>query len=316
MSASAILPTLFVERLRKIIPDANIEAVLKSFSEPKPTTFRANTLKISPDDLEIKLRQLGLTVERVSWYKDAFILREARLEKLQETESYKQGELYVQQLSSMVPVLVLDPQPEDAILDLCAAPGSKTTQMAALMQGRGHILANEKSRVRFYKLKANLTMQGAGHVECSLNDAHRVARRFASRAFRKILLDVPCTTEGRFYIRKPSSLGYWKLAKVKQMGYQQKRLLRSALDALAPGGVLIYSTCTFAPEENEEVLDWALHKTERCFQIEPLDLPFPNIQPGLTAWGEKELDPTVQNARRILPTPEMEGFFIAKLRKE
>lgn len=315
------LPVLFLERLRRIIPFQKWDGVANTFTEPPPPTFRINTLKVGPQFIKEKLEHLGFRIEKVHWYPDAFILREGRLRELQETEIYQRGEIYVQGLSSMVPPLVLDPQPGEKVLDLTAAPGSKTTQMACLMKGEGEITANDSNKVRFFKLRANLEMQGASQVKLSMRYGEVFGREFPE-TFDRILLDAPCSAEGRFQVQEPASYRYWKPAKVKEMARRQKNLLLSALRALKSGGVLVYSTCTFAPEENEAVLDWALGKLGDQIYIEevraqhaaPLSLIL-NQMPGLTQWEGKSFHPSLRSAIRILPTREMEGFFISRMRR-
>lgn len=328
------LPTLFLERLRRIIPPQKFDAVANTFADAKPTTFRINTLKnvgarsprpsggeTLPDrqagpPLQETLEHLGFRLERVPWYPNAFILRGGRLRDLQETEAYKKGEIYVQSLSSMLPSLVLDPQPGERILDLTAAPGSKTTQIACLMKGEGTIVANDNNRIRFFKLKANVELQDAANVELSCRPGELFGRDFPE-SFDRVLLDAPCSAEGRFQIGEPGSYKYWKPAKVKEMARKQKNLLLSAIRALKPGGVLVYSTCTFAPEENEAVLDWALEKLKDAIEIENIGnrIRIPNPMSGLPQWEGQTFHPSIRNALRILPTSLMEGFFLARLRK-
>ncbi len=308
------LPSVFLEKLKRIIPVQKWDEVANTFTEVKPTTFRINTLKASPDVLRERLEHLGFRLEKVSWYPEAFILRSGRLRELQETEAYRKGEIYVQSLSSMLPPLVLDPQPGDTLLDLTAAPGSKTTQMACMMKGEGKITANDNNKIRFFKLKANLEMQGASNVELSMRHGELFGRDFPE-SFDRILLDAPCSAEGRFNTDEPATYKYWKPAKIKEMARKQKNLIISAVRALRPGGVLVYSTCTFAPEENEGVLDWLKGKFEEGIQVEKITLPFLNQARGISKWEGKNFHPSVQNALRIIPTNLMEGFFLAKLRK-
>lgn len=309
-----VLPEAFLERLRSIIPSQKWDQIANTFSEPKPTTFRVNTLKANANAVRETLGQSGFRSEPVSWCPDAFILRSGRLRELQETDPYRKGEIYVQALSSMIPVLVLDPKPGEMILDLTAAPGSKTTQIACLMKGEGKIVANDNNKVRFFKLKANVELQGASNVMLSLKHGESFGRTHPGE-FDRVLLDAPCSAEGRFDVREPASYRYWKEAKVREMARKQRRLLLSGLSALKPGGVLVYSTCTFAPEENEEIIDWALQKSNGGFRLEKIALPFPNQSPGLNGWEGKMFDPAVRQTLRILPNGQMEGFFIAKLRK-
>jgi len=308
------LPQLFLERLKKIIPSQKFDAVANFFTESKPTTFRINSLKTSREEVRKNLEQQGFRLASASWYPDAFMLREGRLRELEKTESYLKGEIYVQNLSSMISPLVLGPKPGERVLDLTAAPGSKTTQMACLM-GEGQIIANESDQIRCAKLKANLELQGAKNVEVILGYGESIGKKFPEY-FDRVLLDAPCSAEGRFSVRKPSSYKYWSLKKVYEVAKIQKKLLFSGIAALKKGGVLVYSTCTFAPEENEGVLNEALEKFGEATEIEPVHFSIPNQMMGLTSWEGKKFHTSLKKAIRVLPTFEMEGFFVARLRKK
>lgn len=304
-----VLPEKFLERLRKIFAPQQFDTIANTFARELPTTFRANFLKInSPSELQAKIAVQGFHLEKVSWAPGAFILKQGRLRELQETAQYQNGEIYVQALSSLVPVLILDPQPGEIILDLTAAPGSKTTQMASRMRGEGSIVACDNNRVRFFKLKANLQLQGCENIEALLTYGESIGRKYANY-FDRVLLDAPCSSEGRFNVHKPQTIGYWKMQKVKEMQKKQKKLFFSAVSALKPGGTLVYSTCTFAPEENEGVLDWAFKKFGGGIEIETIKLPFPNQMLGLASWEGEAFHPQVRKSARIIPNQFMEGFF-------
>lgn len=308
------LPELFLERLRRIIPADRWDEIVHTFSHPKPTTFRVNSLKTSAPLVQERLSAEGFQLDPVPWYAEAFVLRGRRLRELQETELYRDGSIYVQSLSSMLPPLVLDPKASDVVLDVTAAPGSKTTQLACLMGGEGRIVANDNNRIRFFKLRANVIQQAARNVEMTLFDGSVFGRR-RPESFDKVLADVPCTTEGRFQTADPKSYRFWKPIKIREMAHKQRRLLDSAIAALRPGGALVYSTCTFAPEENEEVIQWALRRWGDVVSLEPITPEFSNWLPGLRQWAHRAFDPSMERTRRILPTDEMEGFFLARLRK-
>ena len=177
-SSVRILPELFIERLKRIIPSQKLDAVANTFVDSKPTTFRINSLKADRNSVKERLEREGFRLESVSWYPDAFILRGGRLRDLEKTEIYRKGEIYVQNLSSMIPPLVLDPKPGELVLDLTAAPGSKTTQMASLMNGEGKILANESDKIRFEKLKSNIALQSAQNVEAILSHGKSIGKKF------------------------------------------------------------------------------------------------------------------------------------------
>ncbi len=309
------LPAEFLERLRRILPSSQFDTVANTFAEPKPTTFRVNTLKATTADVRAELEGVGFRLKGVAWYPDAFVMETGRLRELQETAAYQQGGLYVQSLSSMLPPLVLGPQPHEEVLDLAAAPGSKTTQMACLMRGAGRLVAIDNNRVRFYRLRANLALQDARNVEPLLRAGEAAGRMFPDR-FDRVLVDAPCSAEGRFDVREPASYRYWRPGKIHEMVRKQRRLLAAGLAALRPGGLLVYSTCTFAPEENEGVVSWALASWGETVALEPVELPGPQAQPGLTRWQDVQFQPAMRATARILPSAQMEGFFLARLRKK
>jgi 16S rRNA (cytosine1407-C5)-methyltransferase len=309
------LPEKFLERLAKIVPPNKLDEVERSFNRKKPTTFRVNTLKAQAPQVLENLKEAGFQLGRVPWLKEAFILKGGRQKDLEETPEYKEGHIYLQNLSSMVPPLVLGPLPKEKVLDLAAAPGGKTAQMAARMKGEGWILAVDDNEVRLEKLKANLSRQGAVNVECLLANG-AVVGNHRPGVFDRVLLDAPCSSEGRFFMQDARTFSYWKEEKVRKNAREQKRLMLSALRALRAGGVLVYSTCTFAPEENEGVLAWALERFGDAVELQPVSLPFSNVLQGLTSWEGRTYGESMRKARRILPTGEMEGFFVARILKK
>jgi 16S rRNA (cytosine1407-C5)-methyltransferase len=309
------LPEAFELKLRRIIPANQWNQVLRSFNEERPTTFRVNHLKPSQQTMKERLEPQGFKIENVLWYKDAFILRKGRQKDLEKTDLYKNGEIYVQGLSSMVPPLVLAPMPGDKVLDLTAAPGSKTTQLAVLMKNQGQIVANDNNAIRLEKLKANAALQGATNVTVLEAGEGGMVWKENHEAFDKVLLDAPCSSEGRFQLDTPSTYGYWREDTNRKMAKDQRRLLKSAVLSVKPGGTLVYSTCTFSPEENEMVVQWALETYGDALEIEDITLPLPLHTRGLTQWGDLKFHPGVAKSVRVLPTPDVEGFFAVRFKK-
>jgi len=308
------LPEPFLERLRRILPPSRWQAVLQTFGSPRQTTLRANTLKTTAQAIRQELTAQGFGVEFMPWYREACVLRRGTLRELQETALYREGAIYVQSLSSMLPPLALDPQPGESVLDLTAAPGSKTTQLACLMRNEGRLVANDNNRVRFFKLKANLEQQGVRNVELTLKPGELFGRTHREQ-FDRVLLDAPCSAEGRFCAQEPSSYRYWKPVKVREMARKQKRLMAAAIHALKPGGTLVYSTCTFAPEENEAVVAWAFKKFGEAIALDAIALQVPTRIPPLSSWEGAAFPPEIRRAVRILPGPLFEGFFLARFKK-
>src|SRR3989338_365125 len=166
-TSADLLPKEFVQRLQMLLPKDRLDSVLDSFFRQKQATFRINTLKNSVDGSVHELKKQGFLLEEVTWMPGAFVLKNRDLPALQETENYKRGELYIQNLSSMLPVILLNPQPGETVLDMTAAPGSKTTQIAMHMQGQGVLIANDNHRQRFFKMKSILGQQGVQNIQIS-----------------------------------------------------------------------------------------------------------------------------------------------------
>lgn len=308
------LPEEFLIRLKRLVSSGLYEEVIQALSAPRPTTLRVNRLKVTAEALISALESLGFTLEAVPWSADAFIVTSGTLRSLSETAPYQTGQLYVQSLSSMLPPLVLDPKSGDRVLDIAAAPGSKTTQMASLMQNRGEIVANDTSQTRIYRLKANILLQGATIAHVSRDDGRSLWKRYPEY-FDKALVDVPCSMEGRFFAPEPKTYQDWSVKKVKDLSHLQRWMLRSAISATKPGGSIVYSTCTMSPEENEEVVDWVLEKERGNVVLEEVHLDGLDRYPGLLQWGLKNFDASLSKTLRIYPTARMEGFYIAKIKK-
>ena len=305
------LPKEFLERLIEIYP-RHYNNILNTFLNKKLTTFRVNYLKTDLVNLKESLKRENISYKELQFPKGAFILKET-LNRLQATSIYNNGLIYVQNVSSMLPVILLEPKDGEKILDLCAAPGAKTTQIASLAKN-SEIVAIEKIRIRYYKLLANLKIQGANNVKPYLLDGIFIRKKFPEY-FDKILLDAPCSAEARFLIHDPHTYKYWRIKKICEMVHKQKKLIQSAFFALKEGGILVYSTCTFSPEENEGIIDWFINKFKDKLEVLPIELNLSNVMSGLTSWEGKKFSKECNLTKRIIPNDFMEGFFIAKIRK-
>jgi len=301
------LPPDFENRLKDILPQRP-DCI---FKPREIQTFRINTLKISVDEALKLLTDRKVEFQRVSFCPYAITVDKTIGQELLRSELANEGLLYAQGLESILPVLILDPRPDQRVLDLCAAPGSKTSQIAMHMNNQGTLKANEPIRQRLYRLRSVLQLTGS-KAQISSTDGRRLKEH--NGLYERILVDAPCSTEGRFIINEPKSFAYWSVRKVKEMSHKQKGLLLNASRLLAPGGIMVYATCTFAPEENEEVIDWFLRKSEGHFELMPIPTEEMNVKtyPTLAFWQKRAYDPRVKDAVRILPDERMEGFFIAK----
>ncbi len=306
-------PALFTARLSEIYT-SQADRVFSSFKQAKPLTIRVNSIKTTIADLTRYLREHNIAFESVPWYADALVLPDTDSRSLTALPWYEEGMFYIQNLSSMIPAVVLDPQPGEHILDLTAAPGSKTTQLASLMHNEGSIVANDISSNRLYKLKANLSRYGVTNTHVKNGAAERFWQNHYEE-FDKVLLDAPCSMESILIENDEASYADWSVKEIKHLARKQQWMLRSAISACKPGGLVIYSTCTFAPEENEQVIDWILQKDGKKIQLEDITLPGTELMNGITSFEGNNYNPEVTKTKRVVPSEQMEGFFIAKMRK-
>jgi len=186
--------------------------------------------------------------------------------------------------------------------------------MAAMMQNSGEILANDLSQIRLLRLQANLKIQGVANTVIKHADARSFWQEYPEY-FDKSLADVPCSLEGTIYIHDPKSFENWSIKKIEELANRSRWILRSAFSSIRAGGRIVYSTCTLAPEENEEVIDWLLTKEKGKVEVEEAHIPGLDTYPALRGWQGKVYDRQIKKTFRILPSELMEGFYVAVLRK-
>ncbi len=291
-----------LERYRDIVPD--FESFVESIHRPLPATVRINTLKTDRDDLLRRLSEEGAKYRFVCW--NPLCLR-IDLEKPGNLIECLMGYLHVQEEISMVSAVVLDPRPGESVLDLCAAPGSKTTQISQMMENRGSVVANEPAVNRIPSLRSNCERLGAMNVAVTRYDG----RLFPRHRFDRVLVDTPCTGQGM--ARKDHSvLSRWSLKRSLGIQRLQQSLLRRGVELTRPGGTIVYSTCTFAPEENEAVVSTVLDRV----WVETVSVPGLKNMPGLTRWDSDYGDELEGCARYYPHQNDTGGFFVAKLIKK
>jgi 16S rRNA (cytosine1407-C5)-methyltransferase len=311
-------PAAFLERLSQLVPQGLLKSVADGFVLGRPHQFRLNALKGEPDQIIQSLTRQKVPFAPIREIPGGFVFGKISEKKIRSLAEYENGQIYLQNASSQLPPLILNPQPGDSILDLCASPGSKTSQMASMTNGVCEILAIEPDNIRFARLNHNLTHQGAlSCVKTVQGYGESVLNKLApERLFDRILVDAPCSGEGTFTLSHAAGFRHWKLEFVFAAAKRQKKLLLAAYNKLKPGGHLVYSTCALSPEENEGVLD-ALFKN---FPDAILEVNRPRsltqvLQPGVRHWKETTFDPRVISASRVFPSTVFEGFFIASLKK-
>ncbi|MBM3308774.1 MAG: RsmB/NOP family class I SAM-dependent RNA methyltransferase [Candidatus Altiarchaeales archaeon] len=299
--------SLLEERFQALAEDS--ERFFEYSRRPLRKSIRVNALKTTKDELAAGLRGQNFALTQVPWSEAGFWVEG---KGLSETLEYFLGHYYIQEASSLIPPEILRPTSQDVVLDVCAAPGGKTTHLSALMENQGCILANEIDFKRRAALRFNLSKYGVLNVAItSMDFAGKIE---CKTKFSKILLDAPCSCEGQFR-KNPKALEQWSLNKILRHSGLQKKLITNAIELLDTKGVLIYSTCTLAPEENEEVIDHILSKHGNI-KIEPLGKQAFKYRSGVAEWGGKKYSPEVKNCARIYPQDnDTEGFFIARIRK-
>ena len=285
------LKDLLIEQYGEEI-SAKIE---NGYKAQRPVTLRVNNLKTSLEKAKEKLDEAQIEYETISWYEKALIIKNVREEEIRKLEIYENGEIYLQSLSSMLPPIILEPKAGENILDMTAAPGGKTTEIAALTENKAYITACEKNKIRAERLKFNLQKQGVKSANIMVEDARKLSDYFS---FDKILLDAPCSGSGTENIFDKN----FSKELVERSVKFQEELLSKALKILKPGGEMVYSTCSILKQENEKVLERVLSKGNA--QIEPITVQDIEVLPSKIA-----------GTITVCPTENYEGFFIAKIKK-
>ena len=295
------VPALLEEKLRAQYGPDLAEEIVAGFVR-RPVTLRVNTIKSTVEAVREVLTKAGIAYEEAPWYEGAFILRDVREEAVQALPEYEAGHMYLQSLSSMMPPLVVNPGRNESILDMAAAPGGKTTQMAALSGNTALITACEKNKIRAERLQFNLDRQGVKRVNVMCQDARQLNDLFK---FDKVLLDAPCTGAGTILIAEGEPERRMTPDWVAKTAQTQKAMLKKALTLLSAGHEMVYSTCSILREENEDVLKAVLPAMNA--EVVPIEHPFLQHAPLLPV--------TIPGVVCVKPTELYEGFFVAKIRK-
>lgn len=288
------------EKLKCYYNDETVNEILQGMTNKRHTTFRINSLKATKEEVFEVLKKNNMEVQQVSFYDMAFVLVNGCEEGLMNLDIYKEGKIYLQSLSSMLPPIILDPKERHAILDMAAAPGGKTTEIAALTNNKAQITACELNKIRSERLKYNVNLQGATSVFVMNTDSRNLDDFFS---FDEVLLDAPCSGSGTRSNDEESLKGLCD-ALVAKSTKAQKTMLKKAFKVLKKNGTLVYSTCSILKCENEDIIKEVLPKGK--YQIIPIEVNDNNLE---------ILPSTIEGVLTVKPNEYYEGFFIAKIKK-
>lgn len=270
-------------------------------------SIRTNVIKMSPSEMKSRLVSEGYSFEEIPWLDGGFWVRSERI--LSKTMEHILGYFFLQDASSMIPPIVLDPKEGDVVLDISAAPGSKTTQMAGMMKNSGVIVANDVKYDRMKALRGNLQRCGVMNTIVTKQRGENFWK--SGIKFDKILVDAPCTGTGTM---NPRILKETSERTIRRFSEEQKRILYSASKCLNDGGNIVYSTCSLEPEENELIVDFAVRELGLKIEKADIDLPKKDSVNPVTEWNGKSVDSSVSKSIRIVPTANKEGFFVCRLK--
>lgn len=296
------VPHFLYEELIKQYGEELTKKIVKGYASKRFITLRVNTLKTNKENIKKTLYENKIDFQEVKWNQNALIILNSSEQEIRKLEAYENGEIYLQSLSSMIPAIILSPKANENILDMTAAPGSKTTQMSAISNNEALITACEKNKIRAERLKYNIEKQGASRVNVLVQDARNLDNYFS---FDKILLDAPCSGSGTIYLEDKKLENTFTQELIERSAKTQFELLKKALTILKPGQEMVYSTCSILKQENENQIQKFLK--QNIIEIIPIDNELTKELPLL----QTNLEGTIT----VCPTELYEGFFVAKLKK-
>ena len=296
------LPQFLIEMLENQYGIETSQKILNGYSKRRFSTFRVNTLKTEVSLIENKLKDTGIDYKNITWSKEAFVVKNEFKKQIEQMDIYEKGEIYFQSLSSMLPPIILQPRQGEDILDMAAAPGGKTTQIAAITQNKSNITACEMNQIRAERLNYNIEKQGAKSVYVMKTDSRKIDDFFS---FDRILLDAPCSGSGTLNLEDDNLQKRFTKKLIDKSVSAQLALLKKAIKILKTEREMVYSTCSILEEENEAII----RKVLQSEKVEIVPIHFEGME-------ELPLLPTKIDGTLCVMTNELyEGFFIAKIKK-
>jgi len=296
------IPELLLQRLKQQYNENELEQIINGYNATRKVTIRVNTIKSNLEKVCEQLEENNISYKKVLWSETALIINEAEEEPIQELDIYKNGEIYMQSLSSMLPPIILNPKQGTDILDMAAAPGGKTTQMAAITENKAFITACEINKLRAERLKYNIEKQGASSVNIMSADARKLDDYFS---FNQILLDAPCSGSGTINLNNTEKQLLFTENFENKLEKTQTELLEKAIKLLKNGNEMVYSTCSILFKENENIINKIIKKAN----LEVVPIKFEGME-------EIPMLPCkLEGALCVCPNELYEGFFVVKLKK-
>ncbi len=324
-----ILPKELIEKLEEIYSKEELKIIESGFkNEKRKTTFRINTLKAHPEKTIENLAENGLKISKIDYLENVYTLDEWTEKDLWNTWAFKAWYIYMQGISSMIPALLFsnDFNEGTKLLDVTAAPWSKTSQLSAIMKNEGQIIACDNNQIRIEKLNFTLKRQGCTNVSVVKKNAVNLSKELEHQFeaspieyFDKMLFDAPCSAEWRMNLNIEKTYAFWNSSIPKKNYKLQKQILQNILPMLKIGWELIYSTCTLSPEENEGIVHFVLSLFPDMEIVNITDNGiFKNlkVKPWIKKYSKFIYRNEMEQTLRILPTAKYEGFFVAKFRKK
>lgn len=295
-----MIPSFLIEKLKNQYGEELTNKILEGYNQKRKVTLRVNTIKANINEIQKILDNSNIVYTKVPWSDDALIIENVREPEITKLTIYDEGKIYLQSLFSMLPPIILQPKENDDILDMAAAPGGKTTQIASIVNNKARITACEMNNIRAEKLKYNIEKQGANCVYVMVTDSRKIDDFFS---FDSILLDAPCSGSGTLNNNDNKIEKTFTPKLIQKSSKTQAQLLKKAINILKQGKEMIYSTCSILQEENEDILASIL-KTGKV-EIVPI-----NVDKTIP-----KLPTKIDGTLCVCPNEEYEGFFVAKIRK-
>lgn len=318
------LPSLLLNRLEQIYSKHDLELVFEGFNTPKrPVYFRVNTLKSSIEEVESALDLAGIWYRRDTRLEYGYFLPSGKERDLWDLPIYNEGKIYLQSFSSQLPVQFMELKKGMDVLDLTAAPGGKTSQISERVWETGVVVALENNALRFEKMQHNLKKLGCTNVQAIHGSAEdlwtgvlEVSLKSSEEQiqFDAILFDAPCSGDGNINLYVEKTFSGWEEKYIHYNYKRQKSIIEKNIHLLKSWGILLYSTCTLAPEENEGLVHFLLCNFPEL-ELQDISFEYEFRRPWIKKFGKYIYKSEIEKCLRVLPNAESEWFFIAKLRK-